>query len=148
MQLKESSPRCACARGRAPSLARRGPRRERLLLAHAEREYRARVRWHFREGEIECVTAASADEAHRLTRALRPALIVLDSELPDESGYLACAKIKLDLPRAKVVLLGPGRVEHAEPFDRQRARRFARFVGAELMDDRTPSPACLSALAV
>jgi DNA-binding NarL/FixJ family response regulator len=40
-----------------------------------------------------------------LAAELLPSLVVLDAELPEESGWLTCAKLKQEQPDLKVVLL-------------------------------------------
>jgi len=116
----------------------RAARRPRLLLAHRDRAYRIRARGHFQWKEVDFLTAASIEEVHELTQRFRPGIVVLDDCLPGESGYLTCAKIKLTLPRCNVVLLGHDSSEEAG--------RFARFVGAERIADRSPDPRRLAAL--
>ncbi len=113
-------------------------RRPRLLLAHRDRNYRIRARGHFQWKQVDFVTAASVEEVHELTQRFRPNLVVLDDRLAGESGCLTCAKIKLTLPACDVVLLGHDASDEAG--------RFARFVGARPIAERTPDPRRLAAL--
>lgn len=69
----------------------------------------------------------SGTEIRDLARRLRPAVIALDADLPDESGWLTCAKLTAELPGVKVVLLSPHPTARAE--------QFARFTGAVALLD-------------
>ena len=51
-----------------------------------------------------------------------PHAILLLEDAGDESGYLACAKLRQTLPELKVVVVGEERTPQRE--------RFAEFVGA------------------
>ena len=63
------------------------------------------------------LTADGPDAARSLARTARPAAVVL----PAAGGMLACAKLVRELPRTRVVVVGP-----ADP----RVERYARFAGA------------------
>lgn len=65
--------------------------------------------------------ADTAAEARRLTMRMRPAALVLAADLPDESGWLACAKLARGRRRTRVIVID------GEAPDRD---RFAAFVGA------------------
>lgn len=56
--------------------------------------------------------AVDAQEALELVRSLRPAVALLDVELPGESGYEVCARLKADpaLEETRVVLLLEGAI--------------------------------------
>lgn len=99
-----------------------------LVLAHANSRFRRDARCYFRELGIRVAGAGSAEECRQLVRDMRTSMVVLDSGLSDESGYLACAKIKADNPSCKIILLidrgaadGPG---------------LARFAGADAWVNR------------
>src|SRR5262249_9798575 len=49
--------------------------------------------------------ANTGPEARRLARALRPQIVILDTELREESGWLTCAKLTLEDPTFKVILV-------------------------------------------
>ena len=66
-------------------------------------------------------------EVRQLVRTLQPALVVLDANLDEESGWLICAKLRREQPRLRVVLT-TRRPTAAD-------RRFARFVGARGLID-------------
>jgi len=63
-------------------------------------------------------------------------VVILDTELPDESGWLTAAKILLDRPEQKIFLVGPERTAASE--------RFASFLGAAGYFTRDDSPAALA----
>ena len=66
--------------------------------------------------------ARSAAEARRLTAEFSPQVVVLDSRLWDQSGWLTCEKILRYDPTLKVVLV-------ASQLERD-GKAFAEFVGA------------------
>lgn len=65
--------------------------------------------------------AAGSEDARRLAAKYRAVAVVLPVESFAESGYLACAKLVLGLPDARVVLVGD---------DSEENERFALFAGA------------------
>ena len=67
-------------------------------------------------------------EVRRLSRMLEPDLVVLDTDLEGESGWLTCAKLKQDSPDREVVLVTGE--------DSPRNRTLARFVGAVALISR------------
>jgi len=50
----------------------------------------------FQRLEVKCKVATSAEELIELARRERPALVILDVELPDMDGYEACRRLKAD----------------------------------------------------
>lgn len=84
-------------------------RRPRLLLAYADSAHAVPCGRYFRRLGWEVRMVASAAEAQRLVAVFNPRVIVLDTELADESGWLACAKIMLEHPGQKVILIAPER---------------------------------------
>ena len=56
---------------------------------------------------------ASAAEARKLATNTNPRVIVLDTELPDESGWLTCAKLTHEDPNRRVILLTPNQSPEA-----------------------------------
>ncbi len=66
--------------------------------------------------------ARSAEEARRLTREFSPQVVVVETRLPDETGWLTCEKILRDDPTTKVVLVA------SQP--ERNGQAFAEFVGA------------------
>ena len=92
-------------------LAHRDPLRADLLAAvFRQRGWRVRL-------------AGSGPEARALAAALDAPTVLLGTEQDEESGWLTCAKLRLERPRARVFLLAP--VPTAE------GRRFAAVAGAD-----------------
>jgi DNA-binding response OmpR family regulator len=67
-------------------------------------------------------------EVRRLSRMLEPDLVVLDTDLEGESGWLTCAKLIQERPTGEVVLLAGD--------DGPRNRTLAAFVGASALIPR------------
>jgi CheY-like chemotaxis protein len=101
----------------------------RLVLGHTNEAYRSQASRYFRSLGLNLATAGSAQEIHQLTRVLDPAVVIVDAELPDESGYLTCVKIKQQFPQCKVIVLGCKATKAGE--------RFAAFAGANAFVDRS-----------
>jgi DNA-binding response OmpR family regulator len=85
-----------------------------LILAYADSAHAALCGRFFRRQGWEVRLVASAAEARGLLTKVTPRAIVLDTELPDESGWLTCAKIIHEdaarkAPPRKVILLAPDR---------------------------------------
>jgi DNA-binding response OmpR family regulator len=80
-----------------------------LILAYADSAHAAQCGRYFRRHGWEVRLAPSAAETRRLLATSAPRAIVLDTELPDESGWLTCAKITQENPARRVILLAPGR---------------------------------------
>jgi DNA-binding response OmpR family regulator len=93
-----------------------------LVLAHADIGFAARVSRQFRLLGWDVYLARTGAEVRRLTQKLAPAVVVLDIDLADESGWLLCDKLSREEPAPKVVLLGECRTPEQE--------RLASFVGA------------------
>jgi DNA-binding response OmpR family regulator len=79
--------------------------------------------------------ASSAAEARRLTQALDPEVIVLDTDLRDESGWLTCAKLVAENPERPVVLVAPDAGSENQ--------KLAAFAGASTLVARGAGPAAL-----
>jgi DNA-binding response OmpR family regulator len=78
-----------------------------LILAYADSAHAALCGRYFRRHGWEVRLVASAAEVRRLLDTFSPRAIVLDTELPDESGWLTCAKIMHEDPSRIVILLAP-----------------------------------------
>jgi DNA-binding response OmpR family regulator len=109
--------------------------RPRMVLAYADSAHAALSCRHFRRLGWEVHLASSGTEARRLARALAPAVVVLDTQLRDESGWLTCAKLVAERPGQKVVLVGVGLTPESY--------RFAHFVGAAALVNRDEGAAAL-----
>jgi DNA-binding response OmpR family regulator len=96
--------------------------RPRMVLAYADSIHAARSARHFRRLGWEVHLASSGPDARQLTSTLAPEVVVLDTQLPDESGWLTCAKMMLCCGVHKVVLVSP------HPTDEE--QRLAETVGA------------------
>lgn len=77
-----------------------------LVLGYTRSDFASRWGRFFRRQGWEVHLAADAAEARRLSNVLTPTAVVLDVEMPDESGWLASAKLTFEHPDAKVVLVG------------------------------------------
>jgi CheY-like chemotaxis protein len=74
----------------------------------------------FRRRGWDVYSARTGPEARRLARMMEADLVVLDTFLPEESGWLTCEKLTRECPDVRVVLVDP------DP----RRRQLAEFVGA------------------
>jgi DNA-binding response OmpR family regulator len=112
-------------------LLRTNPRLETrpcLLLSHSDPVYQAVASRYLRQCGWDVFLTASGPELRRLARHLAPTVAVLDTRLAGESGWLTCAKLRMEQPGLKIVLVSPR--------PRPRTHRFARFVGASDLIDR------------
>lgn len=82
----------------------------------------------FRRSGWDVYPARTGPEARRLARMVEADLVVLDTLLPEESGWLTCEKLTRELPGARVILVDPAP-------DAQR-EELAEFVGAEALVGR------------
>ena len=96
-----------------------------LVVAHTGPVYAALTCRAFRRLGWDVYTAQTGPEARRLARMLDAELVVLDTALPDESGWLTCDKLTAEVPHVRVVLVA------AEAGERE--DRFAAFVGADAL---------------
>ncbi len=96
-----------------------------LVLAHTDPVYAAAAGRSFRRLGWDVYPAHTGPEARRLARMLGADLVVLEADLPQESGWLTCDKLAAELPHVRVALVA------AEAGDRE--QRFAAFVGASAL---------------
>jgi DNA-binding response OmpR family regulator len=99
--------------------------RPRLVLAYGDSRHAVSCCRQLRRRGWEVHLTGSGREARRLAAALAPAVVVLDTELHDESGWLTCAKLRLEQPGQHVVLVC-GKVT-------PEAQRYAAFLGADTL---------------
>jgi DNA-binding NtrC family response regulator len=99
-----------------------------LVLAHADDDYAVRVTASFRRLGWDVHRTDNGAEARGLARELAPNLVILDTHLADESGWLTCDKLTREMPRLKVLLVGDQPASQCE--------NFASFVGATVLVDR------------
>ena len=109
--------------------------RPRLVLAYADSAHAVLCCRQLRRLGWEVHLTASGAEARRLAQAMTPAVVVLDAALPDESGWLTCAKLLQDRPGQRVVLVTDEVTTEGE--------RFAGHVGAAILVRRSAGAAAL-----
>jgi len=110
----------------------------RLLLAYADSAHAARCARQCRRQGWEVHQTRSGQEARRLAAAIEPSVVVLDADLPDESGWLTAVKLKLERPHQRVLLVGAERTARGE--------QFALFIGAAGFVAREHTAAALEEL--
>jgi ActR/RegA family two-component response regulator len=95
---------------------------QRLVLASTDAEFAVRAKHRLRRLGWEVYPVKSAASARRLIRECSPPVVVLDTDLGDESGWLLCKKLTLEQPDLRVILVSKRRYSDLV--------RFADFVGA------------------
>jgi len=89
-----------------------------LVVAYADSAHAALCARHFRRLGCEVHLAHSGPDACRLAQLLSPEVVIMDTQLPDESGWLTCAKMMLQNGAQKMVLVSanvtPEEMRHAE----------------------------------
>jgi CheY-like chemotaxis protein len=93
-----------------------------IILAHRDRAYAARLYRTFRTHGCQVYLAGSGPEVRRLARTVPVTVVVLDTELDEESGWLTCEKLTGEQPHLKVILVDESSEPDGPP--------FATFVGA------------------
>jgi DNA-binding response OmpR family regulator len=96
--------------------------RPRLVLALSDDDRAELLRRKLRRRGWEVHSARAGPEARRLTQRHRPNVVILDTDLAQESGWLTCAKITLADGGQRVILVHQGDVGPVE--------RLAHAVGA------------------
>src|SRR5262245_29291948 len=76
-----------------------------LILAHPKVEYMAQIGRAFRRLDWTVYYATEADSVRCLALRHAPELVVMATELPGESGWLACDKLTRERQDVKVVLV-------------------------------------------
>lgn len=99
--------------------------RPQLVLAHANTDYARSVSHYYRQLGWEPHLVGCGRDARQLARRLAPAAVILGTELPDESGWLTCQKLRQENPDQRVLLV----MAEASSDD----YRFAEFVGASAL---------------
>jgi DNA-binding response OmpR family regulator len=102
--------------------------RPRMVVAYADSAHAALSARHFRRLGWEVHLASSGPDARQLSRDLAPEVVILDTQLPDESGWLTCAKLVLSDGAQKVVLVSPDATDEEQ--------RLAETVGAAALVSR------------
>jgi DNA-binding response OmpR family regulator len=100
----------------------------RLVVAHGDPAYAALVCHTFHRLGWDVYLADSGPAVRKLAREVGAQFVVVDALLPNESGWLTCDKLRLELPeaRAVIVAVAPGFHE----------ANFAVFVGAAALVDQ------------
>ena len=106
-----------------------------LVLAHMDLGFAARVSRQFRLLGWDVYLARTGAEVRRLTKKLAPAIVVVDVDLADESGWLVCDKLNREQPGRKVVLVAAELTPENE--------RLASFVGAAALISQQDAIAAL-----
>ncbi len=96
--------------------------RPELIVAHRNAVHARRLVQAFRQRGWCVHPARSGREVRSLARGLFLPAILLGTDQMEESGWLTCAKLHLELPQVRVFLLAPA----VTPV----LRRFAAFLGA------------------
>ena len=109
-----------------------------LILAHSDAAYAAAAGRFFRRRGWDVYAAETGPEVRRLTRMMQPQLVVLEADLPEESGWLTCDKLTREFPQAPVILVGG----ELTPL----LHTFASFVGAAALVGRADGAAALMPL--
>jgi DNA-binding response OmpR family regulator len=112
-----------------------GPRRPHVIIAHSDPSYAMGAVRAFRRNGWGFTLAASGPEARRLATVFAPDLVVLEAELPGESGWLTCAKLNVGEERQPVILVTEANTTYGE--------EFAEFIGALRLVSRAQGPEAL-----
>jgi DNA-binding response OmpR family regulator len=105
-----------------------------LIVAHADPAYAEAAALAFRQRGWD-VYLVGGPEVRRLARDLPSATVVLDAELPGESGWLTCDKLVRDVPGLRVILVASAPASEDA--------RMAEFVGAAALVSRRAGPPAL-----
>jgi len=96
-----------------------------LILAHADGVYEGLIARGFRRMGWDLYSARSGPEVRRLVRMLEADLVIMDADLPEESGWLTCDKLTREQPLVKVILVSDNLSA--------RNQELAAFVGASAL---------------
>ncbi len=77
-----------------------------LIVGYANSAFAVRWGRFFRRQGWSVHLTPTAAEARRLANELSPDAVVIDVEMPDETGWLTAAKLTQECPTLKVVLVG------------------------------------------
>jgi DNA-binding response OmpR family regulator len=102
-------------------------RAKKVLVADHEPDVRARALAELRAEGYEVEAVASAEEALKRIPRQRPDVVILDVEMPDQDGYLVCAKLKRfsqrEVKKIPIILCSMRADE--------RGRHLGRYAGAD-----------------
>ncbi len=116
---------------RSPEAGRRRPC---VIIAHSDPVYAVGAARAFRRHGWVPLLAADGPQARQLAAECPGSLVVLEADLPGESGWLTCAKLSLARPRYRIVLVAANQDECDDS--------FAEFAGAArlVMQDQGLDP--------
>ena len=97
------------------------PRVTKRVILAGQFRHGVSVANHFRKLGWEVHTVASDHDVHAAVAETAPHAVLVLEDAGDESGYLACAKLRQSQPDLNVVVVGAERTP--------RRQRFAEFVG-------------------
>lgn len=106
-----------------------------LILAHANAAYAVLIAHGFRGLGWDVYLARDGPEARRLARIRKPEVVILEAELPAETGWLTCDKLTREQPLARVILVS----DNLSP----RNQDLATFDGSDALIDCTGGMASL-----
>jgi CheY-like chemotaxis protein len=99
-----------------------------IVISHPDAEFTAQLHERFHQKGYSVHLARSGEQARFLTRRFLADLVVLQTDMLPESGWLTCHKLTREYPFSKVILVAP--VPTSED------HRLARFVSASAIVDR------------
>ncbi|MBM4070644.1 MAG: response regulator [Planctomycetes bacterium] len=99
-----------------------------LLLGYGDSAYAAQVSRQFRRHGWEVRQASCGARVRELCPDLAPEVVILDVDLPGESGWLTAAKLRLERPGQRIVLVG----DRSTPADES----LAHFLGISALLNR------------
>lgn len=102
--------------------------RPRLVVAHTDCIFAALTSRSFRRLGWEVHVVGTGPEARQAARHFAPEVVILATELPEESGWLTCDKLTRESPGQKVILVAPDL--------KGGSHQFATFVGASALVSR------------
>jgi DNA-binding response OmpR family regulator len=106
-----------------------------IVIAHSDAEYVTDLQEALQLRGSFVHVAHSGEQARVLARRYRAVLVVLDSDMSLESGWLTADKLARENPRVRVILVTP------ELTDKDRI--FASFVQATAVVDRVEGPGAI-----
>jgi DNA-binding response OmpR family regulator len=114
--------------------------RPRLVISLNEPGRSAEACQCFQNWGWEVHPAHTGPEARTLALRLQADLVLLDTELAEESGWLTCAKLVHERPTTRVVLLGDNDPRSSVYAEFVGATRFFPFAHWEKVQEMMPAP--------
>jgi DNA-binding response OmpR family regulator len=104
----------------------------RVVVAHGNLAYLAALQERLQQHGCSVHVAHSGEQARMLARRIHADIVVLDSEMPFESGWLTAEKLRRERQNARAIVVTP----EATFTD----RRFAEFICAAAIVDGAEGP--------